>query len=121
MYQSKKQISSENLKQLKSDLDLILRQRKMVYCKALKRSVSPAKLPGAITNRRNAKKCLRCPGVSVDILKNSSCCKKKIINKLSHYEIQGKDASGLTISIHLREETHQKDRKLFFISCYQST
>lgn len=69
MFRSKKPISTDNLQQLESDLDIFLGKRNKVYCKALRRPV--------------------------------------------------KDAYGKTIVVHLREETHKKDRKLFFISCFQ--
>jgi len=120
MFRSKKRISSTgSLQQLKSNLNSIIKKKRKIYCKTLKRSVFLSRLPAAITERHDAKRRLQCFDVALDILKNNTYFRIKTVGGEPCYEIYGKDARGKTVVVHLREETHKKDRKLFFISCFR--
>ena len=68
MFQSKKCISTDNLQQLKSDLDCFLKKRKKVKCKSLNRTVSLEKLPDALTERHDSRRRLQALNVGLDIV-----------------------------------------------------
>lgn len=117
MYQSRKHISTENLKQLTSDLQLLLQHKKKILCRSLKRAVSLEKLPDAITKRHDAKRRLQALDVAIDIVRHAPSCKERTIGKQKSYELRGKDANKKIVIVHLREEVVQNDRILFFVSC----
>jgi hypothetical protein len=119
MYHSEERISVQNLKQLRSDLQVFLERKKKIYCKALKRPVYLSKLPEVITGRKkDRKRRLQSFNVAVDILRNEKNYTKSEIDGCTRFEICGCDADGRTVKVHLREERIQNDKRLFFVSCF---
>jgi len=118
VYRSKQQISSKNLPQLKAELLLYLQQKSKIYCKALKRHAHLSKLPDAITERKDAKRRLQRFLVAIDILAKEKTYKQKCFKKHINYAITGLDANNEPVFVHIREEITQKDRILYFVSCY---
>lgn len=120
IYQSSISTSHKNLDLLKKELSRFLSANTNIHCKALKRNIALSKLPEVITNRKSsAKRRLQCFNVAVDILKHARHYKERTYKGFKEYSIIGHSANGFEIEIHLREErTEQKDRKLFFISCF---
>lgn len=116
-YQSKRRISTDTLRQLKLDLDLFLKQRKVVPCKILKRNVSLAKLPEVITERYDVKRRLQAFEVAIDIIHYARKYTEKLLGGCICYEFRGYSADGRIVIVHLREEVVHKDRILFLVSC----
>jgi len=57
--------------------------------------------------------------ISFDIIKNESNFSVRENNGCLEYEIIGKDRGGKMVYAHIREELSiEKDRVLFFVSCY---
>ena len=119
MYQSKFCISSKGMSDLKNLLKNYLKRHSTLYCKALKRKVSLAKLPDAIAKRgKGTKKRLARFKVAMDILRNAKTYTTRVHHGKREYEIVGIDRTGILVRIHLREESSSKDRQLFFVSCF---
>jgi hypothetical protein len=120
MYQSNKRISRKNKQILTEDLKVFLKNNKKTYCKALKRTVDLSKLPEAITKRKtSATARLQKFWIAIEILKKSKNCKTRELKGCIEYEIIGLDTNKTKIAVHLREELSiQKNRVLFFVSCY---
>jgi hypothetical protein len=84
----------------------------------LKRSVFLDKHPDVILKRKDSKMRLESFFVGIDILKRSRKWEEKIINKYKCIEIMGYSKERYHISIHLREELKDGDKKLFLISTF---
>ena len=119
MYKSKKIIQNKALLSLKGDLYQFLIDNQKIYCSALKRPVFLSKLPDVILRRKSTvKKRLECFIVAIDILRHDKVCKQNSSNK-QEFALLGSDCNGVLVEIHLREESSDKDKKLFFVSCFQ--
>ena len=118
MYQSKKKISSQNRQWLETDVNRFLDKKKQIYCKALKRKVSLEKLPAAITERRDAKRRLQRLYVAIDILQYAKEYTVKKIDKKQCYELRGHSVDDQEVIVHVREEVQNKNKVLFFVSCF---
>ena len=120
-FKSKLNVSHKNLESLKTDLLRFLNKNQYVYCRSLKRKISLQKLPDAIVKRKSsARKRLQKFPVAINILKHSKLfTQNKNDLKQIQYEIKGLSHCGKIVTIHLREEVDsQKNRQIYFISCY---
>lgn len=121
MYQSSISINrTYNKPHLLKLLKKFLKKNKKISFKSLKREVSLAKLPEAITERkRDAKIRLQCFFVAIDILRKSHGHKELTINGDTCFEVHGKDKNGDNVFLHLREEkSEHKDRIVYLISTF---
>ena len=118
MYFSKITIDHEPRVILKKRLLDFLRNKNFIYSKALKRKIFLTKLPDAILERKDSqKRRLQCFRVAIDILRRSKHFSQNPKNR-NEFEIKGFSAENYTVFVHLREEISQKNRQLFFVSCY---
>lgn len=122
MYVSPKKIESKGLEVLRKDLDNYLRGNEFVYAKSLKRKVFLSKLPDAILKRQKTrKKRLQCFIVACDVLRHADMYEKRVnLKKEKEFSIEGLSACGRKVGVHIREECTNKDRKLYFVSCFFS-
>lgn len=86
--------------------------------KHIKRKIFLDKLPEVILERKSSRKRrLQCFISGMDILKKTKYIFPNPSNK-SELCFLGEDKNGYLVEIHVREEVHQKDRRLFFVSCF---
>lgn len=120
MYKSSKKIESKGLVILRKDLDIYLRGRNFIYAKSLKRKVFLDKLPDVLLKRKKTlKKRLQCFIVACDILRHADSYGVRLNEKKEReYSVDGLSMCGRKVGVHLREEYKDKDKKLFFVSCF---
>lgn len=118
MYQSRKNISCFPKSALINDFLLFLSRKGKIYCKHLGRSIFLEKLPEILLLRKDSKNRLECFFVAIDIIQHSHYWKEKIIDGFRCYEAVGYTKNNDKVSVHIREEIFQKDKKFFFISCF---
>ncbi len=120
MYKSKIKTSTESRASLERKLKIFLNKNSKIYLKCLKRNVSLDKLPSVILKRKtSATARLQKFWVAIDIMKHEKKYKVRLCKGCLEYEIMGFDCFGEKVYIHLREELSlNKDKILFFISCY---
>lgn len=120
MYQSKFTINKKPLLILKKTFLEFLQSTTKIYCSALKRPIFLDKQPEAILNRKDAKVRLAAFDVAIDILKHSKICKtwQHSNSRIIAFSIHGLSLEGYLVSIHIREETFKKDRRLYLISIF---
>lgn len=119
MIHSQMFLSHVGTQTLKKRLSDFLQQKKALYSPAFRRKISLSKLPEAITKRKESqKRRLECVFVAFDILRKAKTY-TVFSEKKKEYEIIGESAEGKVVFIHVREEeSSQKDKILFFVSCY---
>ncbi len=118
LYISQKVITHRSKQSLIYDLKNYVQKTICIQCKALKnRKLFLDKLPDIILERKNAKHRLECFSIAIEILKKSTYIKQNILNN-TEYEVFGLDRNKNMIKVHIREEIHLKNKKLFFISCF---
>ena len=118
MYVSTIQISELNHWKLQMNLHVFLNGKSKIYCGHLRRYISLAKLPNALTKRKDAKRRLQRFWVAIDILRHARFCNEQFIDGYICYEFRGNDRNGTLVIVHVREEVVRKDKILFLVSCF---
>ena len=118
MYKSKSTILKNTKQTLIKSLNVFLKKNQFIRCKILKRNVNLSKLPEILINRKNATFRLRRFLVAVDIIKKSNQITIKKLKKWNEYELIWLDRNWEEVFIHIKDEFKNKDKELFFISCF---
>lgn len=118
MHKSKSTILKNTKQALIKSLNVFLKKNKFVRCKILKRNVNLSKLPEILINRKNSTFRLRRFLVAIDIIKKSNQITIKKLKKWNEYELIWLDRNWEEVFIHIRDEFKNKDKELFFISCF---
>jgi hypothetical protein len=118
MYYSRHPISNQTKQQLKARIEEYISRHPVRRCKALKRNVQLSKYIAATNTRADAVLRYRSFFCAMQIIAKASDCKEKMINGFKCFEIQGRAQGGEVVTIHMREEVHDKDKILYLISTF---
>lgn len=119
MYRSNFGIDKFSKGHLISLLKNFLKKNQKVYCRALQKKISLAKLPEAIVERKqDSKKRLQCFFVAIEILKKSSDYKTTSIKGEKCFEVRVLSREGNMVFLHLREEIKRKDKVTYLVSTF---
>lgn len=118
MYKSKYSIIKETKQQLKKRIIRYIEKHSLRRCSALRRKVRMDKYIDANNFRIDAKIRYSAFFSGIDILQKSKKYTKKIIDGYVCFEITGYAKNNEIVTLHLREESIDKDKILFLISTF---
>lgn len=120
MYKSKVSISKRTTSENKKIVKNYLKKHKTFKCGVLRRKIFLEKFYKVNEKRKSASIRFQSFFAGLDILRKARKYTKKIIDGYTCFEIIGYAKNEEIVSIHLREETYQKDKKLFLLSTFYS-